>query len=143
MGVHADALPSPPLSLPPSLPPSPLSLSPLYCPHGRENKIKIKIKNLFLFLQLFLVVVAGLEREKKFTIYNFRFSIPKIPKLPKLPELPELYGLRRRSHEKKKVFWPSSPGHPSKLYSSLGWLNSKVPKPFPPFSLRLIDVDGF
>jgi hypothetical protein len=43
-----------------------------------------------------LVVVAGLEREKK--IYNFRFSIPKIP------ELPELYGLHGRSCEKKKVF---------------------------------------
>jgi hypothetical protein len=42
-----------------------------------------------------LVFVAGLERD---TIYNFRFSIPKIPKLP------ELRGLRGRSHEKKKVF---------------------------------------
>jgi hypothetical protein len=42
-----------------------------------------------------LVVVAGLEREKK--IYNFQFSIPEIPKLPKLPEL------RGRSPEKKKV----------------------------------------
>jgi hypothetical protein len=59
-----------------------------------------------------LVVVAGLEREKKFTIYNFRFSvfnpqnpkIPKIPQLPELPELPELRGLRERSREKKKVF---------------------------------------
>jgi hypothetical protein len=36
-----------------------------------------------------------------------------------------------------------TPSHPSKLYSSLGWLNSKVPKPFFPFTLRLIDVDGF
>jgi hypothetical protein len=55
-----------------------------------------------------LVVVAGLEREKKFIIYNlqfsvfgFRFSIPKIPELPELPKLPELRG---RSREKKKVF---------------------------------------
>jgi hypothetical protein len=54
-----------------------------------------------------LVVVAGLEREKKFTIYNFRFSISKIPKIPKTPELPELPELRRlrgRSRKKKKVF---------------------------------------
>jgi hypothetical protein len=47
-----------------------------------------------------LVVVASLEREK-FSIFNFRFSIPKIPELP---ELPELRGLRGRSREKKKVF---------------------------------------
>jgi hypothetical protein len=42
-----------------------------------------------------------------------------------------------------RFFRPSSPSHPSKLYSSLGWLNSKVPKPFFPFTPRLIDVDGF
>jgi hypothetical protein len=84
-----------------------------------------------------LVVVAGLEREKKFTIYNFQFSIPKIP------ELPKLHGLRGEAARRRRFFQPSSPCHPSKLYSSLGWLNSKIPKPFPPFSLRLIDVDGF
>jgi hypothetical protein len=44
---------------------------------------------------------------------------------------------------RRRFFRPSSPSHPFKLYSSLGWLNSKVPKPFSPFSLRLIDVDGF
>jgi hypothetical protein len=92
---------------------------------------------------------AGKEGKKYF---NFRFSIPKIPKIPKFskfpkfpefPEFPELHRLRGRSCEKKKVFWPSSPSHPSELYSSLEWLNSKVPKPFFPFTLRLIDVDGF
>jgi hypothetical protein len=57
-----------------------------------------------------LVVVARLERERFFSIFNFQFSIPKIPKIPKLPklpelpELPELRGLRGRSREKKKVF---------------------------------------
>jgi hypothetical protein len=86
---------------------------------------------LFLFYFYFLVVVAGWKKNKKI---GFRFSIPKITKLPEL---------RGRSRERKKVFRPSSPSHPSKLYSSLGWLNSKVPKPFSPFSLRLIDVDGF
>jgi hypothetical protein len=50
---------------------------------------------------LVVVAVAGLEREKKISIFNFRFSIPKIPKIPKIPELPELRG---RSREKKKVF---------------------------------------
>jgi hypothetical protein len=51
-----------------------------------------------------LVVVAAMERVKKkiqFSIFGFRFSIPKIPEIP---ELPELRGLRRPSHEKKKVF---------------------------------------
>jgi hypothetical protein len=54
-----------------------------------------------------LVLLAGLEREKQFIIYNFRFSIPEIPELlelPELPELPELHGHRGRSREKKKVF---------------------------------------
>jgi hypothetical protein len=40
----------------------------------------------------------------QFSIFGFRFSIPKIPELPELPELRELRELRRRSHEKKKVF---------------------------------------
>jgi hypothetical protein len=94
------SLPSP---LPPSLPPlpSPLSLPPLCCPRGRENKIKKnKNKNIF-FYKLFLVLVAGLEREKKISIFNFRFSIPKIPKIPKILELRELRG---QSRKKKKVF---------------------------------------
>jgi hypothetical protein len=58
-----------------------------------------------------LVVVAGLEKERIFSIFNFQFSIfgfqfsiPKIPKIPKLPKLPELRGLHGRSREKKKVF---------------------------------------
>jgi hypothetical protein len=44
-----------------------------------------------------LVVVASLERENFFSIFNFRFSIPKIPKIPKIPEL-------RALRKKKKVF---------------------------------------
>jgi hypothetical protein len=55
----------------------------------------------FYFYFYFLVVVAGLERERIFSIFGFRFSIPKIPKIPKLPEL---RGLRGRSRAKKKVF---------------------------------------
>jgi hypothetical protein len=59
---------------------------------------------------------------------------------PRSPRSPSFAGEAAR---RRRVFWPSSPSHPSKLYSSLGWLNSKVPKPFFPFTLRLIDVDGF
>jgi hypothetical protein len=95
--MHLPPLPSPSLPSPPL--PSPLSLPPLYCPRGREKILKIfkkYFKKYFKFY--FLVVVAGLERENFFPIFNFRFSIPK------LPELPELRGLRGRSHEKKKVF---------------------------------------
>jgi hypothetical protein len=63
----------------------------------KKKKFKKNLKNFFL------VVVAGLERENFFSIFNFQFSIPKIPKLPKLPVLRRLRG---RSREKKKVFSP-------------------------------------
>jgi hypothetical protein len=53
--------------------------------HGRKNNYFI-----LFYLKFFLVVVAGLKREKK--NFGFRFSIPKIPKL------------RGRSREKNKVF---------------------------------------
>jgi hypothetical protein len=63
------------------------------------KKIKIKIKKLKNF---FLVVVAGLEREKFFSIFGFRFSVFGFRfSIPKIPKLPELRGLRRRSREKK------------------------------------------
>jgi hypothetical protein len=81
-----------------------------------------------------LVVVASLERDK-FTIFGFQS--------PKSPNSPNSAGFAGEAARRRRFFRPSSPSHPSKLYSSLGWLNSKVPKPFPPFSLRLIDVDGF
>jgi hypothetical protein len=96
MGVHKDAPPSPPLSLPPF----PLSLPPSVVPASAwTRKIKIKIKIYFiLFFKFYLVVVAGLGRENFFSIFGFRFSIPKIP------EIPELHRLREQSREKKKVF---------------------------------------
>jgi hypothetical protein len=104
--THLPPLPSPSLPFPPlpspSLPfpplPSPLSLPPLCYPRGREFLFLFFIVIFYLKKIFFLVVVAGLEREKKFTIYNFRFSIPEIP------EIPELRGLHGRSREKKKVF---------------------------------------
>jgi hypothetical protein len=69
------------------------------CPHKREKKLKIK--KIKIKKKKILVVFADLERENLFSIFNFRFSIPKIPKLPKHPELRRLCG---RSREKKKVF---------------------------------------
>jgi hypothetical protein len=93
-------------------------------------------KNKFFFFSFFWVVVARWKREEKNILFGFRFSIPKIPKIPKIRELCGEATRRRR------FFRPSSPSHLSKLYSSFGWLNSKVPKPFFPFTLWLIDVDG-
>jgi hypothetical protein len=132
------SLPSPPPS--PSLP-SAVHVDAGLRPRGRGEKKKEKKKKkkkiLFLF---FLVVVAGLEREKKnFTIYNLQFSVFGFQS----PKSPTSAGSAGEAARRRRFFRPSSPSHPSKLYSSLGWLNSKVPKPSPPFSLRLIDVDGF
>jgi hypothetical protein len=82
--------------------------------------------------------VSTQTQEKKYIFlfyFIFRFSVFGFQS----PNSPSSAGFARR----RRFFRPSSPSHPSKLYSSLGWLNSKVPKPFPPFSLRLIDVDGF
>jgi hypothetical protein len=67
-------------------------------PRGRELRPRRRSKKMiiiiFIYLFIFFVVVACWKREEK----NVQFSIPKIPKIP------ELHGLRRRSHEKKKVF---------------------------------------
>jgi hypothetical protein len=94
------------------------------------NAKKIKIKIFFIFY--FLVVVAVLKREKKILVFGFQS-----------PRSPRSVGFAGEVARRRRFFRPSSPSYPSKLYSSLGLLNSKVPKPFSPFSLRLIDVDGF
>jgi hypothetical protein len=115
---------SPPSPLPPSPTPSPADA--VCCARGREKKIKIKI----IFFNFFfgsLLLVFGFQS----------------PKSPKSPNSPSSAGFAGEAARRRRFFRPSSSSHPSKLYSSLGWLNSKVPKPFPPFSLRLIDVDGF
>jgi hypothetical protein len=88
----------------------------------------------FLFF-IFLAVVARLKREKKISVIGFQS--------PSFPSSPRSAGFAGKAARRRRFFRPSSSSHPSKLYSSLGWLNSKVPKPFSPFSLRLIDVDGF
>jgi hypothetical protein len=102
------------------------------CGHGLLSAQKQKTN---LFIYLFLVVVAVLKREKKISVFGFQS--PRSPRSPRSPGFASEVARRRR------FFRPSTPSHPSKLYSSLGLLNSKVPKPLSPFSLRLIDVDGF
>jgi hypothetical protein len=78
-------LPPLPLSLPPL--PSPFSLPPLCCPHGHEKNQK---KIHFIFIKNFFGSCCRLEREKKFTIYNFRFSVfnPRSPQNPRNPQAP-------------------------------------------------------
>jgi hypothetical protein len=108
-------------------------------PSGRyrvEKKIK---KFYFLF---FSGCCCRLEKRGK-NISVFGFQSPRSPRSPRSPSSPSSAGFAGEAARRRRFFWPSSPSHPSKLYSSLGWLNSKVPKPFFPFTPRLIDVDGF
>jgi hypothetical protein len=106
-------------------PPSPTDT--VYCPRRPERSKKIKFKNYFF---IFLGSCSRLaKRQKKISVFSFQS-----------PRSPSSAGEAAR---RRRFFRPSSPSHPSKLYSSLGLLNSKVPKPASPFSLRLIDVDGF
>jgi hypothetical protein len=100
----------------PRLAPSSLHRAPRPAALASKNKIKIK-------------------KLKKFGFQS--------PRSPRSPSSPSSAGFTGEAARRRRFFWPSSPSHLSKLYSSLGLLNSKVPKPFSPFSLRLIDVDGF
>jgi hypothetical protein len=121
--VRADkfppSLPSPPLPSPP-LPPAPLlpRANAVCCPCGRAASALARTLEIFNF----------------FSVFGFQF--------PRSLRSPSSAGFARKA-TRRRFFRPSSPSYPSKLYSSLGWLNSKVPKPFSPFILRLIDVDGF
>jgi hypothetical protein len=136
-------LPSPPLPCERSLLSAQMGCVCTDADARKKYKNKNKNKNIFLFFYFFLFflfflffyflgVIAGLKREKKISVSGFQS-----------PRSPRSGGFEGESTRRRRFFRPSSPSHPSKLYSSLGWLNSKVPKPFPPFSLRLIDVDGF
>jgi hypothetical protein len=101
-------------------------------PLGRKiNKFK-----LFFY---FFGCCCQLEKRGK-NISVFGFQSPRSPRSPRSPSSANFAGKAAR---RRRFFRPSFPSHPSKLYSCLGWLNSKVPKPFFPFTLRLIDVDGF
>jgi hypothetical protein len=131
-------LPSPPLPsspLPSSLPPAPLLPSAdaicSLCRRAAPTFARtLEIYFYFYFILFFLwVVFASWKRENFFSVFGF--------------QSPSSTGFAGEASRRRRFFWPSSPSHPSKLYSTLGWLNSKVPKPFPPFTLRLIDVDGF
>jgi hypothetical protein len=139
----------------PSPPPSPLSC-PSSFPYGgsllsaqtgciradvdadtearKKNILKIFFK--LLFFNYYFGSSCRLEKRQK----NFGFQSLRSPRSLSSPSSAGFVGEAAR---RRRFFRPSSPSHPSKLYSSLGWLNSKVPRPFSPFSLRLIDVDGF
>jgi hypothetical protein len=113
-------LPSPPLpSLPPSRP------SPATC-------------GCSLLCRIFFGSCCRLEKRIFFSVFGFQS--PRSRGSSSSLSSPSSAGEAAR---RRRSFRPNSPSHPSKLYSSLGWLNSKVPKPFFPFILRLIDVDGF
>jgi hypothetical protein len=102
-------------------PPVPPCADGLMRPCGRSKK-----KKLFFFV----FGICLLEKKgKKCSVFGF--------------QSPRSTGFVGEATRRRRFFRPSSPSHPSKLYSSLGWLNSKVPKPFFPFTPRLIDVDGF
>jgi hypothetical protein len=102
-------------------------------PRGRTKKKKNNNNNFLIIVILGCWLLE--KRGKKCSVFGFQS-----PRSPSSPSSPSSAGEATR---RRRLFWPSSPSHPSKLYSSLGWLNSKVPKPFFPFTPRLIDVDGF
>jgi hypothetical protein len=128
-GHRCDRFTSLPLTLPLSPRPSLSSLPPrlpyadgLMRPHGLGRSDASSF---------FLGCCLLEKRRKKCLVFGFQS--------PSSPNSPIYAGEAAR---RRRLFLPSSLSHPSKLYSSLGWLNSKVPKPFFPFTPRLIDVDG-
>jgi hypothetical protein len=111
-------------------PPIPSPSPPLPSPPLQTQSIRVDAQIIFLNNNKFFLG-SWCQLEKNLV---FGFQSPRSPSSP---------GFTGEAARRRRFFRPSSPSHPSKLYSSLGWLNSKVPKPFSPFSLRLIDVDGF
>jgi hypothetical protein len=77
---------------------------------------------------LFLVVVAGLEREKKFTIYNLRFLVfnPQNPRTPRTPRTPSTRRASRAKPREEEGFFGLVPLviHPSSI-PLLGGLTPK------------------
>jgi hypothetical protein len=121
---------------PPPTPSLTRSLAPFrLCGRSADARKKIKIK-IYFYFYLFLGSCCLLEkREKKCSVFGFQS--------PRSLRSPSSAGFAGEAARRRRFFRPSSPSHPSKLYSSLRWLNSKVRKPFFPFILRLINVDGF
>jgi hypothetical protein len=108
---------------------------------GRVFTVRRRGKFLNFYLKKFFFGSCCRLGKREF-FFNFQFSVFGFQS-PKSPNSPSSVGFAGEAARRRRFFRPSSPSHPSKLYSSLRWFNSKVPKPFPPFSLRLIDVDGF
>jgi hypothetical protein len=109
---------------------------PVWPPSGNPSSPRqVKKKFIYLFI-LFFGCCCRLEKGgKNIPVFGFQS--------PSSPSSPSSTGFAGEAARRRRFFRPSSPNHPSKLYSSLGWLNSKDPQPFFPFTLRLIDVDGF
>jgi hypothetical protein len=72
------------------------------------------------------------KKTRKIIIKMFGFQSPRFPSFPSSA------GFASEAARRRRFFRPSSPSHPSKLYSSPGWLNSKVPKLFFPLLQGLL-----
>jgi hypothetical protein len=115
------------------LAPSAIPSGPPSGPRQAPRQVQIYI---YIFILFYFGCCCRLEnRGKNISVFSFQS--------PRFPSSSSFAGFAGEAARRRRFFRPSSPSHPSKLYSSLGWLNSKVPKPFFPFTLRLIDVDGF
>jgi hypothetical protein len=118
--IHADQAPIPPCHpclLAPSTP----------CPPSRPRRPECVRGDAWRnFIFYFWGSYCLLEkRGKKCSVFGFQST-----------RSPSSTGFVDEAVRRRRFFRPSSPSHPSKLYSSLGWLNSKVPKPFFPFTLK-------
>jgi hypothetical protein len=108
-------------------------LRPGGCGSGRSKKNKNKNKK-ELFIFSFLVVAAILKTKKKISVFGFQS-----------PSSPSSVGFAGKAARRRRFFGlVPLVTHPSSI-PLLGCLTPKflIPKPFFPFSLRLIDVDGF
>jgi hypothetical protein len=105
---------------------------PVQAPVVLRPRRRLEIKKKKFFKNLFGCCCWLEKRGKNISVFGFQS-----------PRSPSSASFASEVARRRRFFRPSSPSHPSKLYSSLGWLSSKVPKAFFPFTLRLIDVDGF
>jgi hypothetical protein len=116
---------------------------PLGCPARMGCCIRADARKIFYFIFKFIYFGCWLLEKRGKNCSIFGFQSPRSPRSLRSPRSPSSPGFAGETVRRRRFFRPNSPSHPSKLYSSLGLLNSKVPKPFFPFTPRLIDVDGF
>jgi hypothetical protein len=93
-----------------------------------RKKKKLKKKFVLKKNKILLVVVAGLEREKSFSIFNFRFSVfnPQNPQNPQPPQTPRALRASRAKPREEEGFFSLVPlvTHPSSI-PLLGGLTPK------------------